>query len=132
MAPVIFCTIVAGIARMSDIKAFGRLGAKTLIYFEVVSTLALLVGLVVGEIVQPGRGFNIDPAAIDPSVAAGYAEKAKHGDSFIDYILHLIPETFFGAFAEGNLLQVLLVAILTGFACARLGVILPRFGGHPC
>ncbi len=121
VAPVIFCTVAGGIAHMSDMKKFGRVGGKALIYFEVVSTLALLVGLVVGEIVQPGRGFNIDPAAIDPSVAAGYAEKAKHGDSFIDYILHLIPETFFGAFAEGNLLQVLLVAILTGFACARLG-----------
>lgn len=121
IAPVIFCTIVAGIARMSDIKAFGRLGAKTLIYFEVVSTLALVIGLVVGNLVRPGAGFNIDPATLDPSIAAGYVEKAKHGESLVDYVLGLIPNAFFGAFAEGNLLQVLVIAIITGFACARLG-----------
>ncbi len=121
VAPVIFCTIVAGIARMSDIKAFGRLGAKTLIYFEVVSTLALAIGLIVGNLVKPGRGFNIDPATLDPSIAAGYVEKAEHGDSLPDYILSLIPDAFFGAFAEGALLQVLVIAIITGFACSRLG-----------
>ncbi|HEY8616532.1 dicarboxylate/amino acid:cation symporter [Phenylobacterium sp.] len=121
VAPVIFCTVAAGIARMGDLKAFGRLGAKTLIYFEVVSTLALVVGLVVGRVLQPGAGFNVDPATLDPSVAAGYAEKAKHGDTLVDYLLHLIPDTFFGAFAEGNLLQVLVIAILTGFACTRMG-----------
>ncbi|KQW70682.1 sodium:dicarboxylate symporter [Phenylobacterium sp. Root77] len=121
VAPVIFCTIVSGIARMSDIKAFGRLGAKTLIYFEVVSTLALVIGLVVGNLVKPGRGFNIDPNTLDPSIAAGYVEKAEHGDSLPDYILSLIPDAFFGAFADGALLQVLVIAILTGFACSRLG-----------
>lgn len=121
IAPVIFCTIVAGIARMSDIKAFGRLGAKTLIYFEVVSTLALVVGLVVGNLVQPGAGFNIDPKTLDPSIAAGYVEKAHHSEGLVDYLLGLIPEAFFGAFAAGNLLQVLVIAIITGFACARLG-----------
>ena len=121
IAPVIFCTIVAGIARMSDIKAFGRLGAKTLLYFEVVSTFALVLGLVVGNLVKPGAGFNIDPATLDPSIAAGYVEKAKHGENLSDYLLGLIPDAFFGAFAEGALLQVLVIAILTGFACARLG-----------
>jgi aerobic C4-dicarboxylate transport protein len=121
IAPVIFCTIVAGIARMSDIKAFGRLGAKTLLYFEVVSTFALVLGLVVGNLVKPGAGFNVDPATLDPSIAAGYVEKAKHGQSLPDYLLGLIPDAFFGAFAEGQLLQVLVIAILTGFACARLG-----------
>ena len=121
VAPVIFCTIVAGIARMSDIKAFGRLGAKTLIYFEVVSTLALVIGLVVGNLVKPGQGFNIDPSTLDPSIAAGYVEKAEHGESLPDYILSLIPDAFFGAFAEGALLQVLVIAIITGFACSRLG-----------
>lgn len=121
IAPVIFCTIVSGIARMSDIKAFGRLGAKTLLYFEVVSTFALVLGLVVGNLVKPGAGFNIDPATLDPSIAAGYVEKAAHSQGLMDYVLGLIPNAFFGAFAEGDLLQVLLIAILTGFACARLG-----------
>ena len=105
VAPVIFCTIVSGIARMSDIKAFGRLGGKTLIYFEVVSTLALVIGLIVGNLVQPGRGFNIDPATLDPSIAAGYVEKAHHGQSLSEFALGLIPDTFFGAFSEGALLH---------------------------
>ncbi|WP_405041496.1 cation:dicarboxylate symporter family transporter, partial [Phenylobacterium sp.] len=121
VAPVIFCTIVSGIARMSDMKAFGRLGAKTLIYFEVVSTFALVLGLVVGNLVKPGAGFNIDPATLDPSIAAGYVDKAAHGQSLPEYVLSLIPDAFFGAFAQGNLLQVLVIAILTGFACSRLG-----------
>ncbi|WP_162136391.1 dicarboxylate/amino acid:cation symporter [Caulobacter sp. AP07] len=121
IAPVIFLTVAGGIARMGDIKAFGRVGVKALIYFEVVSTLALFVGLVVGHVLHPGHGFNIDPATLDPKIAAGYLEKAHHGEGLVPYLLHLIPETFFGAFAEGNLLQVLVVAIMTGFACTRLG-----------
>jgi aerobic C4-dicarboxylate transport protein len=121
VAPVIFCTVAAGIARMRDLKAFGRLGFRTLVYFEVVSTLALAIGLIVGRLLHPGAGFNVDPATLDPKIAAGYAAKAAHGEGLVDYLLHLIPDSFFGAFAEGNLLQVLLIAVLTGFACARLG-----------
>lgn len=121
VAPVIFCTVAAGIARMGDMRAFGRLGARTLIYFEVVSTLALGVGLIVGRVVQPGRGFNVDPATLDPSVAAGYVAKAEHGEGMVAYLLNLIPDAFFGAFASGQLLQVLVIAILTGFACTRMG-----------
>ena len=121
VAPVIFCTVVSGLTRMGDMKAFGRLGARTLIYFEVVSTVALVIGLVVGRVIQPGRGFNVDVATLDPSIAAGYAEKAAHGEGLADYLLHLIPDAFFGAFASGNLLQVLVVALFTGFACNRLG-----------
>jgi len=121
IAPVIFLTVAGGIARMGDIKAFGRVGVKALVYFEVVSTLALFVGLLVGHVLHPGRGFNIDPAALDPKIAAGYLDKAHHSERLVDYLLHLIPETFFGAFAEGNLLQVLVIAIMTGFACTRLG-----------
>jgi aerobic C4-dicarboxylate transport protein len=121
IAPVIFCTVAGGIAHMGDIKAFGRVGGKALIYFEVVSTLALGVGLLVGEVVKPGQGFGIDVRTLDPSIAAGYASKAAHGGSLSEHLLQVIPETFFGAFSEGNLLQVLLLAILTGFACARLG-----------
>jgi aerobic C4-dicarboxylate transport protein len=121
VAPIIFCTIAGGIAKMSDIKAFGRLGAKTLIYFEVVSTFALIVGLVVGKLIHPGQGFNVDVASLDPSVAAGYVEKAHHAENLPDYVLGLIPDAFFGAFAEGSLLQVLVIAVITGFACVRLG-----------
>lgn len=121
IAPVIFVTVAGGIARMSDLKAFGRVGAKTLIYFEVVSTLALAVGLLVGLVVRPGAGFDVDPATLDPTVAADYAAKAAHGEGIVAWLLHLIPDTFFGALAGGELLQVLLIAILTGFACARLG-----------
>lgn len=121
IAPVIFVTVAGGIARMSDLKAFGRVGAKTLVYFEVVSTLALGVGLAVGLIVRPGAGFNVDPATLDPKVAADYAARAAHGEGIVAWLLHLIPDTFFSALAGGELLQVLLIAILTGFACARLG-----------
>lgn len=121
IAPVIFVTVAGGIARMSDLKAFGRVGAKTLVYFEVVSTLALGVGLAVGLIVRPGAGFNVDPATLDPKVAADYAARAAHGEGIVAWLLHLIPDTFFSALANGELLQVLLIAILTGFACARLG-----------
>ena len=121
IAPVIFCTVAGGIARMGDIKAFGRVGLKALIYFEVVSTVALVIGLIVGKVVQPGRGFNIDPATLDPKIAAGYLAKAQHGEGLVAYLLHLIPDTFFGAFSEGNLLQVLVIAVLTGFACTRMG-----------
>jgi aerobic C4-dicarboxylate transport protein len=121
IAPVIFLTVAGGIAHMGDIKAFGRVGIKALVYFEVVSTLALIVGLTVGHILQPGHGFNIDPATLDARLGAEYLAKAHHGGDLASYLLHLIPETFFGAFAEGNLLQVLVIAVLTGFACTRLG-----------
>jgi aerobic C4-dicarboxylate transport protein len=129
VAPVIFCTVAGGIARMHDIKAFGRLGAKTIFYFETVSTFALFVGLVVGELVRPGRGFNIDPATLDPKIGAGYAAKAAHGEGVVDYLLNLIPDAFVGAFARGDLLQVLVIAILTGFACTRLGEFGERTAG---
>src|ERR1700761_6774707 len=121
VAPVIFCTVAGGIARMGDLKAFGRLGARTLIYFEVVSTFPLGIGLLGGELVHPGAGFNIDPASLDPKVGAAYAAKAAHAQGLVDYLMNLIPDPFVGAFAGGDLLQVLLIAILTGFACTRLG-----------
>lgn len=120
IAPIVFCTVAAGVAHMSDLKTFGRVGLKTLIYFEVVSTLALVIGVAVGLLIRPGAGFDIDPASLDPSVAAGYAERAGE-QSLADHLLGVIPESFFGAFAEGALLQVLLLAVLTGFACARMG-----------
>jgi len=129
IAPVIFCTVAAGIARMADLKAFGRLGVRTLVYFEVISTFALVIGLLVGTVLHPGAGFNIDPATLDPKIGAGYAAKAAHGQGLLDYLMNLIPETFLGAFAGGDLLQVLLIAILTGFACTGLGAFGERTAG---
>ncbi|HKQ43896.1 MAG TPA: dicarboxylate/amino acid:cation symporter [Rhizomicrobium sp.] len=120
IAPVIFCTVALGIAQMSDMKKFGRIGGKALIYFEAVSTLALVIGLVVGVVVRPGAGFNIDPASLDPSVTAAYATRA-HADSVTEHLMNIIPDTFFSAFVGGDLLQVLLISILFGFACTRMG-----------
>ncbi len=120
IAPVIFCTVVHGIASMSDLKKIGRIGVKTLLYFEVVSTFALALGLIVGWLVQPGAGFNIDPTTIDPKAVASYVTRAKE-DTLVAHLLAIIPDSFFGALARGDLLQVLLVSILTGFAISMMG-----------
>ncbi len=120
IAPIIFCTVVHGIASMSDMKKLGRVGGKTLLYFEVVSTLALVIGLVVVNVLKPGVGFNIDPKTLDPSIGAGYAAKA-HAQSTVDFLMNIIPGSFFDAFARGDLLQVLFVAILSAFALNALG-----------
>src|SRR5262249_21131379 len=120
IAPIIFCTVVHGIGSMSDLKKVGRVGVKTLFYFEAVSTLALAIGLIVGEVLQPGKGFNIDPATLDPKAVASYVSKAKE-EGIVNHLLGIIPDSFFGALARGDLLQVLLVSILSGFAIARLG-----------
>jgi aerobic C4-dicarboxylate transport protein len=128
IAPVIFCTVVHGIASMSDLKRIGRVGVKTLVYFELVSTVALVIGLIVAEVVQPGRGFNIDPVTLDPKSVAGYVTRAKE-EGFVAHIMAIIPNTFVGALANGDILQVLLVAILTGFAVARMGAVGERVLG---
>ena len=120
IAPVIFCTIVHGIASMGDLKKVGRVGLKTLVYFETVSTLALAIGLLVGRTVQPGAGFNIDPATLDPKAVANYVTAAKQ-EGIIPHLMGIIPDSFFGALARGDLLQVLLVSILSGIVIARLG-----------
>jgi aerobic C4-dicarboxylate transport protein len=120
IAPIIFCTVTAGVAHMSDLKKFGRVGGKAILYFEVVSTLALALGLITATLIQPGRGHNIDPRTLDASVAAGYAVQAK-GQSVVDHLLAIIPKTFVSAFSEGDVLQVLLLAILSGFALTQLG-----------
>ena len=120
IAPVIFCTVVAGIAGMQDMKKIGRVGGKALIYFEVVSTFALAIGLIVANVAKPGAGFNVDPAHLDTSAIAQYTKQA-HGQSTVDFLMHIIPNTFVDAFATGNILQVLLVAILFGFALSMMG-----------
>ncbi|MBV9238246.1 MAG: dicarboxylate/amino acid:cation symporter [Xanthobacteraceae bacterium] len=120
IAPVIFCTVVHGISSMGDLKKIGRVGIKTLFYFEAVSTLALGIGLLMGEVLQPGAGFNIDPASLDPKAVASYVSRAAQ-EGVTNHLMNIIPNTFVGAFAGGDLLQVLLVSILTGFAISRMG-----------
>jgi aerobic C4-dicarboxylate transport protein len=120
IAPVIFCTVVHGIGSMRDLKKVGRVGVKTLFYFEAVSTLALALGLLVGRTLQPGKGFDIDPASLDTHAVESYVHRA-HEQGIVAHLLGIIPDTFIDAFAKGDLLQVLLVSILTGFAITRLG-----------
>src|SRR6201993_5420470 len=120
IAPIIFCTVVHGISSMGDLKRVGRVGLKALIYFEAVSTVALIVGLVVGKLLQPGRGFNIDPASIDPKSVANYVTAAKE-QGIVSHLLAIIPDSYFDALAHGDILQVLLVSILSGFAIAFFG-----------
>jgi len=117
IAPIIFCTVVSGIAHIQDAKKVGRVGVKALVYFEIVSTFALIIGLLVGNIVRPGAGFTGTP---DPAAVAGYAKQAAEQKP-VDFILHIIPESVVGAFAQGDILQVLLFAILFGFALLVLG-----------
>jgi aerobic C4-dicarboxylate transport protein len=117
---VIFCTLVTGIAGMEDMKKVGRVGGKALLYFEVVSTLALLFGLVVGNLAHPGTGFNIDPATLDGKAVAQYAGQAK-AQSVAEFLAHIIPNTVIDAFAEGDILQVLLISLLFGFAISIAG-----------
>ncbi|HEX4543122.1 MAG TPA: dicarboxylate/amino acid:cation symporter [Candidatus Acidoferrum sp.] len=117
---VIFCTLVTGIAGMDDMKKVGRVGGKALLYFEIVSTLALLIGLVVGNLAHPGSGFNIDPATLDARAVAEYAGQAK-AQSVTEFLVHIIPNTVVDAFTRGDILQVLLVSVLFGFALSLAG-----------
>ena len=119
IAPIIFCTVVHGIATMGDLKKIGRVGIKAIVYFEVVSTLALLIGLVVVNLLQPGQGIAYEPARGDAETALKFANQAKT-HSTVAFLLNIIPDTFFGAFVSGNLLQVLLLAVLTAFALVSL------------
>jgi len=121
IAPIIFCTVVMGIASGHNMKQVGRVGAKAFVYFELVSTVALVIGLVVANVLKPGAGFNADPATLDAAAVAKYADKAKE-QSTIDFVLHIIPKTFTDAFTgSGDLLQVLLLALLFGYALQHLG-----------
>ena len=120
IAPIIFCTVAHGIAAMRDVRKLGRIGGKTLLYFEVVSTLALIIGLVVVNVLKPGEGFNIDPKTLDPGVGQSYVQQGQ-SLTLVNFLLNIIPGTFFDALARGELLQVLLVAVLTGFSISFLG-----------
>lgn len=121
IAPVIFLTVVLGIAGVSDVKKVGRVGVKAILYFEVVSTFALVIGLVVVNVLKPGVGFNVDPTTLDAAAVEKYAAQA-HDQSTVGFLLHIIPKTFTDAFTgSGDLLQVLLLALLFGFAMTGLG-----------
>ena len=120
IAPIIFMTVVVGIAKMGDMKSVGRIGVRALVYFEVVSTLALIIGLVIINLLQPGAGVNADPKTLDAKAVAAYTSNASHL-STVDFLLNIIPATIVDAFAKGDILQVLLFSILFGLAMLRLG-----------
>lgn len=120
IGPIIFCTVVSGIAGMRDMKKVGRVGGKALLYFEVVSTFALVIGLAAGHIFNPGAGFNVDVHTIDAKAVAQYAAKAQSA-STVDFLLNIIPSTVVDAFAKGDILQILLIALLFGGALSAMG-----------
>ena len=122
ITPIIFSTVVLGIVSARDMKKVGRVGVKTILYFEVVTTIALGIGAFIGNTVRPGDGFNVDPATLDPNAVSGYARAAEQ-QTTVEFLLNIIPTTFTDAFtADGSLLQVLFVAILFGYAITRLGL----------
>lgn len=120
IGPVIFTTVVGGIAGMGALKQVGTIGMRALLYFEVVSTLALAIGLVVVNVLQPGAGIHFDPATADASSVASYTS-ASRSLSTVEFVLHIIPDTMLSAFAQGEILQILLVALLVGVALLRVG-----------
>jgi aerobic C4-dicarboxylate transport protein len=119
--PIVFVTIVGGIARMHNVKEVGRIGIRALVYFEVVSTLALVIGLIVGEMVRPGAGINADPATLDPKAIEAYTTAAARAPGTVAFFLDLIPTTVVDAFARGQVLQIVVFSILFGFALLRVG-----------
>ena len=120
IAPVVFTTVVVGIAQMGAMKEVGRIGFRALVYFEVVSTLALAIGLVVVNVLKPGEGIAFDPATVDAQSVSAYTTASRQLNG-VDFILHIIPDTMVGAFSQGEIIQVLLIAILVGLAMLRLG-----------
>jgi len=120
IAPVIFLTVTTGIAHLSDLKSVGRVAGKAFAYFLVVSTFALIVGLIVANVVRPGAGMGVDPATLDPAAVAQYSQ-AAHDQTITGFLLHIIPDTVVGAFAEGEILQVLFFSILFGISLAIIG-----------
>ena len=117
---IIFCTVVTGIAGMENLRKVGRVGGMALVYFEIVSTIALLIGLLVGNVVRPGSGFNVNVATLDAKAVADYAGQAK-AQNVTEFLMHIIPTTVFDAFAKGDILEVVFVALLFGFALSAAG-----------
>ncbi|WP_439899406.1 dicarboxylate/amino acid:cation symporter [Pseudomonas gingeri] len=120
IAPIIFCTVVSGIASMRDLKRIGRIGFKSLVYFEVLTTIALAIGLIGVNLLKPGVGMHIDPATLDSSAIAEYA-RAAHEQSVVGFLTHIVPTTVFGAFTDGDILQVLFISVLFAFGLQLLG-----------
>jgi aerobic C4-dicarboxylate transport protein len=120
IGPIVFCTVVSGIAGMRDLRQAGRVGGKAFLYFEVVSTAALMIGLLAAHVLQPGAGFHVDPATLDTNAVTAFVQQAKSVNA-ADFLLHSLPDTLVSAFVSGNLLQVLVVAVLVGVALAALG-----------
>jgi aerobic C4-dicarboxylate transport protein len=120
IAPIVFCTVVHGIAGMRDMGRAGRVGLKALVYFEVVTTMALLIGLLVINLWHPGAGMDINPATLDQNLVRSYVNKS-HDQSMVGFLLGIIPDTFMGAFAQGEMLQIVFVAVLCALALQRLG-----------
>jgi aerobic C4-dicarboxylate transport protein len=120
IAPIIFCTVVTGIAHMADMARVGRVAIKAIIYFEVMTTIALIIGLLAVNILQPGAGMNVDVSKLNPNVVEPYV-KLTHEVGFVPFLVNVIPSSFVGAFTEGNILQVLFIAVLSGFALVWLG-----------
>src|ERR1700676_2600239 len=117
---VIFCTVVSGIGGMSDLKKVGRVGAKALLYFEVLSTLALLMGALAANLVRPGAGFNVDPARLDAAAVASYVGHAQ-ANSTVSFLLGIVPSTVFDAFAKGEILPIVFISVLFGYVLSQLG-----------
>jgi len=117
---LIFCTVVTGISGMQDLKKVGRVGGKALLYFEIVSTIALAIGLIVGNVVRPGSGFNVNAASLDAKAVADYAGQAK-AQGVTEFLMHIVPTTVTDAFAKGDILQVVFISILFGFALSSAG-----------
>ena len=120
IAPIIFCTVVTGIAHMADMARVGRVAIKAIVYFEVMTTIALIIGLLAVNILKPGVGMNVDVSKLSTSVVAPYV-KLTHEVGLVPFLVNIIPNTFVGAFSEGNILQVLFIAVLSGFALVWLG-----------
>ena len=121
IGPIIFCTVVSGITSMHDVKQVGRVGGKALLYFEVVSTIALLIGILAAHLLHPGVGFNIDVKTLDSSAIAGFVGQAEHGEGITGFLLHVIPATFIDAFSKGEILPVLFVSVLFGVGLVMVG-----------
>jgi aerobic C4-dicarboxylate transport protein len=120
IAPIIFCTVVHGIAHMADMARVGRVALKSIVYFEIMTTIALIIGLIAVNLMKPGAGMNIDPASINTSAIEAYVKQTA-AVGFVPFLMSIIPATFVGAFAEGNVLQVLFISVLCGFALVQLG-----------